>query len=156
MRAAYVLALIAFAPPSSSAAQSVRISGLSDVNLGPIVNLESDSRRSENVCVYSEGTGGAYGISASGSGPGSAFALTSGSGTLPFEVEWSSSSGQSTGTPLTPGVLLTGQSSTAINESCAPGPPASASLTILFRAADLSQAREGNYSGSLSLLIAPE
>ena len=157
MRAASIALLIALCAPLTPAlAQNARVSGLSDVNLGLISNLQTDHRRSEDICVFSEGTGGAYGVAATGSGPGAAFALSSGIGTLPFQVEWSSVAGQSTGTPLTPGVPLIGQVSTAVNEFCNSGPPASASLTIVFRAADLSLAREGTYSGSLTLLIVPE
>jgi hypothetical protein len=157
MRAPAIASLIALAAPLAPAvAQSVRVSGLSDVNLGLIANLEADSRQSEDICVFSEGTGGAYAVAVAGSGTGSAFALSSATGTLPFEVEWSSVPGQSVGTPLSPGVPLIGLPSTAENESCNAGPPASASLTIVFRATDLLQARAGDYSGSLTLLIAPE
>lgn len=157
VRAASIALLIALCAPLAPAlAQSARVSGLSDVNLGLISNFEADHRRSEEICVFSEGTGGAYGVAATGSGPGAAFVLSSGADTLPFEVEWSSAEGQSTGTRLTPGAPLTGQSSTAGNEYCNAGPPASASLTIILRAADLLQAREGSYSGSLTLLIVPE
>jgi hypothetical protein len=137
-------------------AQSARVSGLSDVNLGLLANLEADHRRSEDICVFSEGVGGTYSVAATGSGPGATFTLSSGAGTLPFEVEWSSAAGKTTGSPLTPGIPLTGQSSTAANESCNAGPTAAASLTIILRAAALLQAREGSYSGSLTLLIVPE
>ena len=142
--------------PLPAAAEKARITNISDVSFGLISNLQSDSRQSQNLCVFSQGTGGAYSISASGSGAGSTFALTSGTDSLAYEVEWSSQSGQTTGTSLASGVPLTGQTSAATQQSCNSGPAISASLTIVLRASQLSQARQGNYSGSLTLLVAAE
>ena len=95
-------------------------------------------------------------MTASGSGPGGSFALANGSSLLAYDVEWSQQSGQTSGALLAANGTLTGQTSAATHQFCNSGPPVSASLTIVLRAADLSQAREGNYGGSLSLLIAPE
>lgn len=142
--------------PLPAAAQKARITNISDVSFGLISNLQADSRQSQNICVFSQSNGGAYSISASGSGAGSSFALTSGSDTLGYEVEWSPQSGRTTGTSLDPGVPLTGQTSAATHQSCNSGPANSASLTIVLRASQLSQAREGSYSGSLTLLVAAE
>jgi hypothetical protein len=119
-------------------------------------SLQVESRRSQNLCIYSSGSGNSYSVSASGSGSGSAFELSDGSFSLPYDVEWSDSSGQSTGVSLAPNVALTGQTSSATNQFCSAGPVASASLTIVLRAADLSRARAGTYSGSLNILIAAE
>ena len=93
---------------------------------------------------------------AAGSGAGSSFALTNGSAALSYEVEWSGQSGQTGGTRLTPNVALTGQTSAATQQTCNSGPTASASLSIILRSSQLSQAREGNYSGSLTLVVAAE
>jgi len=149
--------LLALAMQSNMAsAQRVRVTNIADVSFGLISNLQADSRQSQSLCVFSQGTGGAYSVSASGSGAGAAFTLSSGSDALPYEVEWSPQSGQATGTSLMPGVPLTGQTSAATQQSCNSGPATSASLTIVLRAAQLSQARQGSYSGSLTLLVAPE
>lgn len=142
--------------PFPAAAQKARITNITDVSFGLISNLQADSRQSQNICVFSQSTGGAYSISASGSGSGSSFALLSGTNSLAYEVEWSTQSGQTSGTPLSPNVALTGQTSSAAHQSCNTGPATSASLTIILRGSDLSQASEGSYSGSLTLLVAAE
>lgn len=153
---AFILFLVAAACPVPAAAQKVRITNLSDVDFGLVSNLQSDALRSQNVCLYSNGAGGLYSVTASGSGAGSAFALSNGASTLSYEVQWSSQSGQAAGTSLTPNVAVTGQSSAATHQFCNSGPAASASLIVILRSSALSQAREGLYSGSLSLLIAAE
>lgn len=158
VRGASCLAIIlaGILQPTSAAAQRVRITNLADVNFGLIANLQADSRRSQSICVFSNSSGSAYSVTASGSGPGGAFALANGSSSLAYNVEWSPQSGQTSGTLLTANAALTGQTSAATHQFCNSGPPTSASLTIVLRAFDLSQAREGNYSGSLTLLIAAE
>lgn len=137
-------------------AQKVRITSLSDFDFGQIANPLAESRRSQSICVYSNSAGNAYSVIASGSGPGASFSLANGSSSLAYDVEWSQQSGQVSGTPLSANVALTGQTSAASHQFCNNGPPSSASLTIVLRAADLSQAQEGDYSGSLTLLIAAE
>ena len=143
-------------PLSSAPAQKVRITGISDVDFGQIANPQAESRRSQSLCVFSNSNGNAYSVIASGSGPGASFALANGPNSLAYEVEWSQQSGQSSGTQLSANGALTGQTSAATHQFCNSGPSTSASLTIVLRAAELSQAQEGNYSGSLTLLIAAE
>ena len=158
-RAATALAGLALAlalAPQGAMAQKVRITNLSDVDFGLIANPQLEARRSQNICVFSNSSGEAYSVSASGSGAGSSFALASGSDSLAYEVEWSQTSGQTSGIPLAPAVALTGQQSAATQQFCNSGPATSASMTIVLRAAELSRARQGNYSGTLTLLIAAE
>lgn len=154
LAAALVLASAGF--PFEARAQKVRITDLSDVNFGLISNLQADSRQSQNVCIFSQSIGGRYSVTASGSGSGSSFTLSSGASQLPYEVEWSDQSGQTSGTTLMPAVASTGRVSAATQQTCNSGPAASASLTIVLRSSELSRAREGNYSGSLTLLVAAE
>lgn len=151
---AVAVTLVAQAAPTN--AQKVRITNVSDVNFGLLPNLQSDSRRSQNICLYSSSSGGAYSVAAAGSGASSSFTLSNGSHLLAYEVEWADQSGQSSGASLTPNVALTGRTSAANHQFCNSGPTTSASLTIVLRSAELSKAREGNYSGSLTLLIAAE
>ena len=151
-----VLVLAALINSSPALADKVRITNLSDVDFGTIANLQTDSRRSQNICLYSNGPTGGYSVLATGSGAGSAFRLASGPNSLAYDVEWSNQSGQTSGAALSPNVVLTGQTSSATNQFCSSGPAATASLTIVLRAAQLSQARQGSYSGTLTLLIAAE
>lgn len=151
---ALLLGAAAHSAPAS--AQKVRITNLTDVDFGLIANLQAESRRSQSVCLYSNSAGGAYSVMASGSGPGGSFALANGASSLAYDVEWSPLSGQSSGTVLAANGALTGQTSAATHQFCNSGPPTSASLIIVLRAAELSKAQEGSYSGSLTLLIAAE
>ena len=153
-RSLAICAAAAIASPAS--AQKVRITNLSDVDFGQVANLQAESRRSQDVCLYSNSAGNAYSVTATGSGPGGSFALANGSSSLAYDVEWSQQSGQTSGTQLLSSVSLAGQTSTAAHQFCNTGPATSASLTLVLRAADLSQAREGLYTGSLTLLIAAE
>jgi len=144
------------AHPSPASAQKVRVTNLSDVDFGLITNLQAESRRSQSICLYSNSAGNAYSVTASGSGPGGSFALANGSSSLAYDVEWSQQSGQTSGTLLSANGTLTGQTSAATHQFCNSGPPTTASLIIVLRPASLSQAREGSYNGSLTLLIAAE
>lgn len=151
-----IIFLGAVAQPSPALAKKVRITGLSDVDFGLIMNLQAENRRSQSLCLFSNSDGSAYSIVASGSGPGGSFALANGSSALAYDVEWSQQSGQNSGTQLSANGTLNGQTSAATQQFCNGGPATSASLIIVLRAADLSQAREGIYSGSLTVLIAAE
>ncbi|WP_294120403.1 hypothetical protein [Sphingomonas sp.] len=148
--------LAALSSPQPAAAQKARITNLSDVNFGLIANLQTDARRSQNVCVFSQSTGSLYSITATGSGSGSSFALTDGTNSLAYEVEWSDQSGQTSGTSLVPAVAATGRVSAATQQTCSNGPATSASLIVILRSSSLTQARAGNYSGSLTLVVAAE
>ena len=150
------LAALLLVNPVPAFAQKVRITNLSDIDFGMIANLQADSRRSQNVCLYSNGTAGGYSVVATGSGPGSGFSLTSGPNLLAYDVEWSGQSGQASGTALSPNVALTGQTSAATHQFCNSGPSSSASLIVVLRGSELARARQGSYSGTLTLLIAAE
>jgi hypothetical protein len=148
--------LLFMAVPAEAASNKVRITSLSDIAFGTVANLGVDAVRSENVCLYSETTTSGYNITAAGTGPGGAFQLSSPSGAMSFDVQWNSSSGQSSGAQLTPNVPLTGQVSAATQQTCNTGPATSASLIILLRSAALSSARAGSYNGTLTLVVGPE
>lgn len=141
---------------SASVPNRVRISGLSDVaftNVDPTI----DASNAQNVCVWSNTSTRGYNLTASGSGAANAFTLTNASVTVPYSVEWSNTSGQSTGTALSSGTALTGQTSAATNANCASGPSASASLIVKIAAADLQGMQAStSYTGTLTLLVAPE
>jgi hypothetical protein len=155
VRLGVTVALVLVAQPAL-AQDKARITALTDLAFGTITNLASDAVRTENICVYSSSALNNYRVTGTGSGSGNAFSLTSGSNSLSYEVQWSQLSGQSSGTQLTAGTALTGQHSTASQQSCNAGPATSASLIVILRAAALQSALSGSYSGTLSLVIAPE
>lgn len=138
------------------AEDKVRISGLSDVSFGTITNFAADSQRSQSICVYAKSAVNNYRVTASGTGSGGTFALSSGSDALPYDVQWSDTSGQTSGAQLSANVPLTGQTSTATRDDCSKGPATTASLIVIVRSAAITSALAGSYTGSLTIVIAPE
>ncbi len=142
---------------NASVPSRVRISGLRDVTFS---NVEPSAAASDaqNVCVWSNTSTRGYNITATGSGTASAFTLSSTtSQVVPYTVQWAPTSGQTSGTSLTAGTALTGQTSTATNSDCSAGPLATASLVVSMGAPTLQSMTAGvTYSGSLTLLVAPE
>lgn len=151
-----LLPAILVSDPAVGASNKVRITKLVDIAFGTIANLGSDAVRSESVCLYAETNTNGYNVTATGTGPAGAFQLSSGAGSMAFDVQWSSSSGQSSGSQLVPNVPLTGQVSSATQQACTSGPATSASLIVILRSTALSSARAGTYNGTLTLLIGPE
>jgi len=152
-------ALLAFtfaASPLHAQSNNVRITKLSDVAFGAIANVGADATNSQSLCIYANTANQGYRITASGSAPGGAFSLTSGSFLLNYEVQWNQSPSQSSGTQLSPNVTLTGLISSATQQTCNSGPATTASLILVLRSSELSNARAGSYSGALTLLVGPE
>ena len=152
------IALLALVAPQALSAQSnnVRVTQLSDVAFGALANLGVDAVRTQSVCVFAHTANGGYRVTATGSAPNGAFALSSGATLLDYEVQWSPSAGQSTGSQLSPNAPLTGLISSATHQSCNNGPASTASLILVLRSAALSSASAGSYSGTLTLLVGPE
>ena len=142
--------------PGEAYAERVRLTGLSDADFGLVSTFLSDQRRSQNVCVYVTGSRQAYSILALGDGPGGAFSLANGAAALPFDIEWADAPGSSSGMLLSPSTPLVNQISSATNQTCKSGPAASATLTVILRAANLAEARQGTYSGTVTLIISAE
>jgi hypothetical protein len=140
----------------ASVPNRVQLTGLSDVaftNQDPSVAASN----AQNVCVWSNtGTRG-YNVTASGSGAASAFTLANAALTVPYAVEWTGTSGQTSGTALTPGTALAGLTSTATNATCSAGASSTASLIVKISSASLQGMQAAtNYTGTLTLVVAPE
>ena len=133
----------------------VQISGLSDVAFGTVDPTVAASN-AQSVCVWSNTSGRGYTVTGTGSGTGNAFTLSDGSNDLAYAVEWADTSGQSTGTALTPAAALAGLSSAAVDPTCSAGPASSASLIVRMTAADLQAAVAGSYTGTLTIVDAPQ
>lgn len=154
--AGFAASALLLGAPASAASNKVRVTNLTDVAFGALANLSVDALRSQNVCLYADTNTSGYTIAATGTGPAGAFQLASGAATLPYEVQWSSTPGQTSGTLLTPNVPLTGQASVATQQTCGNGPATSASLVLVLRSSVLSAASAGTYSGTLTLVVGPE
>jgi hypothetical protein len=144
--------------PSPAAAQEkfVKIGNLTDYNFGTVTNLTADRSLASDICVYSAKATPGYAIRAIGSGAGGAFILAGGGGTLAYEVQWAQSPGKTVGTKLSPNVTLGGLLTNAVQANCNNGPPSSASLIIMLRAAALQAAPSGAFSGTLTLIVSSE
>ena len=141
----------------AAANNEVRISGLSDLAFGTITNLTVDSVLSESLCLYAKAKPtDLYRITATGSGSGGSFSLNSGSATLAYDVQWSASPNRGSGIQLTANQPLTGQPNGASDSGCTSGSPTTASLIVILRSSALAAATSGTYTGTLTLLVAPE
>lgn len=151
-----LLAAMLGSAPAYAQSNNVRITKLSDVVFGSVADLSVDAISSQSICVYAHSTNNGYQVTASGSGTGSSFVLTSGASSLAYDVLWNQSAGQNSGTQLSPNVTLSGQTSSAMQQTCNTGPATTASLILVLRSSALSSARAGSYSGTLTLLVGPE
>ena len=142
--------------PAAGVSNKVRIGNLADVAFGTVANLGTDAIQSQNVCVYADTATNGYNVTGSGTGPGGSFQLSSGTASMPYDVLWSSSTGQNTGAQLTANTPLTGQISGASQQTCSSGSANSASLVVVLRSTALSSAPAGTYNGTLTLDIGPE
>lgn len=140
---------------TASVPNRARITGLADVdftNQDPATAATS----AQDVCLWSNTATKAYTITASGSGTGSAFTLSNGGASVPYQVQWAGAPGAATGTALTAGGASASFTSTADNQNCSSGPSASASLIVGMDTADLGSMSAGsNYTGTLTLLVTP-
>ncbi len=140
-------ALITAMPAAASA--DVQINRLSDMAFGALPTTGADQVQTESVCAASGLIGGLYSVTATGSGSGGLFTLANGSAALPYEVQWSATAGQSSGTNLTAGSALTGLTAALLN--CTLGP--NASLIVVIRGAQIVKATAGSYSGTLTIIL---
>jgi hypothetical protein len=141
---------------TASVPSRARISGLTDVSFAS-QDPSTAASDAQDVCVWTNTATKAYTITASGSGAGSAFTLSNGSGTVPYSVEWASTSGQTSGTALAGGTASSALTSGALNPGCSSAPVASASLIVKMSTADLGTMGAGSsYTGSLTLLVTPQ
>lgn len=141
---------------NASVPNRVQLSGLSDVSF-----LNQDpataALNAQNVCVWSNTSTKGYNVTATGSGTAGAFTLSNAALTVPYSVEWSQTSGQSSGTALATGAALTGLKSTATSSNCSSGVSSSASLIVKISTANLQTMQAATtYTGTLTLVVAPE
>jgi hypothetical protein len=141
---------------TASVPNRARITGLSNVDF---LNQDPSTAASnaQNVCVWSNTATKAYTITATGSGTANAFTLTNGTATVPYSVQWASSTGQTSGTALSTGTASSSLTSAATQQICSTGPTASASLIVGMSTADLGTMTAGSsYTGTLTLLVTPQ
>lgn len=140
----------------ASVPNRVQLTGLSDVsftNQDPTVAAAN----AQNVCVWSNTSTKGYNVTATGDGAANAFTLANGALTVPYSVEWSDTSGQSSGTALATATALTGLTTAATNPTCSSGASSTASLIVKISTANLQTMQAAtSYTGTLTLVVAPE
>jgi hypothetical protein len=153
--------LLAMAAPSPAPAQNrARVTGLANVAFGTIAApIDQTNSQNVSICSYFSFFGffeipRDYSVTATGSGSGGAFTLSSGAGNLAYDVQWADSVNATSGTMLQPGVAFSGFGNNANSLLCSPSQD-NASLIVTIRAADLATATAGTYSGTLQIMISP-
>jgi hypothetical protein len=130
-------------------AADVQVSGLVDFNFGTWsggnVTLEGD------VCVYKSADGTDYRVTATGSGSGGAYQVTSGSDDVSYGVAWAKKNNAFTA--LSNGVASNFDGANQLDTNCSG--VMTATLRIQFPETNLQAAVPGNYSGNLTILIEP-
>jgi len=130
-----------------------RITAIDDIAFGTWTGTGPLSS-TDDVCIWTSNTG--YSITASGSGTGGAFEMTDGTNTVPYTVKWDDVAGSSSGTSLTSGSALAGQTSSATSTNCNGGSALTATLGIDVTESSLASAPVGTFTGTLTLLVAAE
>jgi hypothetical protein len=141
---------------TASVANRAQISGLTDVTFAG-VDPSTTASSAQSNCVWSNTATKGYSITATGSGTSGAFTLANGALSVPYSVQWSASSGQSSGTALSTGTALAGLTSTAVNPTCSTSPTTTSSLIVSISAANLQgMVSATSYTGTLTLLVTPQ
>lgn len=131
--------------------EEVKISNLVDITL-PVFN-GTDVSDTSDACIYRNG-GGNYQITATGSGPANAFQLVDGGNTVSvnYAVAYDDGTGFSA---LTSGSSLASSGASDIDDDCVTDGADNATIQVTVAAADASALPADTYSGTLTLLVAP-
>ena len=121
----------------------VQISNLADITLN---FTGGDVTGNSPACVFRNG-GGDYDITATGSGAGGAFTIANGADTIAYSVDYNS-------TELTSGTTLTGVSGAVSDLNCTTSGN-NGSIDVDIAAADAAAVGSGSYTGTLTLVVAP-
>ena len=141
---------------TASVPNRARITGLSDVAFTS-QDPNTTASNAQNACVWSNTATKGYTVTATGSGATNAFTLANGSLTVPYSVQWSATSGQTSGTALATGTASAGLVSTATQQTCASGPTTTSSLVVGISTTDLGTMQATTtYTGTLTLVVTPQ
>jgi hypothetical protein len=107
----------------------------------------------DDVCVWTNDSATSYKVTATGDGAGSAFTITDGSDTIAYTVSWNDVTGTvgaASLTATTQSGVQTGASNTY------PCPANNANISVSFAENDVLSVQAGAYSGTLTLVLAPD
>ena len=137
------------------------IRSLRDFNFGVWNIGDGTLTDNDNVCIGKNDFFGPYAVRAAGNGDGfdpSAFTLSNGVDQIYYNVYWNDANGTGGNQPLTPGLILHGQTGSAfifflnVIGFCF----TNANVEIEIPDTELQAASGGNYTGTLTLLIIPD
>ena len=131
-----------------------QITQLQDFLLGSWTGV-GNAQGSDDFCVFRNGYGG-FAITANGANDsGGAFQVRAGSNTVPYTIEFSDGGG--TWHTVSPGATLNAATSGFVGQStrnCGGG--VSHSMRVTLQQNDLSAARAGDYSDTVTILVEPQ
>lgn len=127
----------------------VRISNLGDIVLGTFAGV--DASGTSAACIY-RNSATTYQITASGNGTANAFTLTDGTGTVGYSVTYAD--GATVADSMSSGIALVGQDGADTDVDCA-ATGNNALIGVTVAAADAAALPAGSYSGTLTLVVAP-
>ena len=142
------------ASPSFAQSEKVRLSGLGDVSFGSL-GYGGDVISAQSLCAFSSMRSAGYTIVPIGDGANGELILRSGLNLLDFDVLWSPLASQTNGDQLIAMQMSQAYTTDAQHHRCMNGPSSTASLIVRIRSQDISAARAGVYSGSLTLILGP-
>ena len=132
----------------------VRISNLRDFTLGSWSG-SGDLYDNDDICIYNSG-GTGYRITATGSGSGQAFTLSTTGGAVEYEVRFKDQAGSGGSyVQLTSGTQVSSFSGASSSSDCNSGVDLNANIKITVTATALGSAVPGSYSGTLTIVLAP-
>jgi hypothetical protein len=139
----------------------VRISNLQDLTVNQWVDGDGPVQLTNDVCVYSTRPNGGYKITAHGDGTGNAFTIKDAANDImPYTVAWNSAGVgalSNTGAALTTGTQSAALTHAATDSSTCAGatPGATARLIVNIAEASMVAATDGDYAGTLTMLVTP-
>lgn len=129
---------------------SIAVTQLDDIDLGSYAGV--DMSATESLCVF-RGSGGNYGVTLTGSGPGGAFTLQRNASSIPYSVTWNDGSGPAA---VTAGALLSARiNGFAGSSTCNAGANNNATLGVTVLATDIDTlvTEAGSHSGTLTIMV---
>ncbi|WP_196138741.1 hypothetical protein [Aliikangiella sp. G2MR2-5] len=141
---------------SLSVGDLIQINNLNDIALGTFNGGTADLNGSDSFCIYRNG-GTGYNVTMSGSGTGGAFELAGGGNTLNYSVSFENLDAGSAAVAMTAGSTLNGVTgANNTDNTCGSAAADNAQVNVNVANADLAAVPPGSYTGTLTILVAPE
>lgn len=139
---------------SVTTTEMAQITNIANITVNPYGG-SGGIAQDDDVCIYSNDAGNTpprYKVTASGSGAASAFTITNGAQTIAYTVEWNNATGEGNNN------LVTTVQSAAFSPATNTYPCAAnnANFQVLATHNNVMSVPAGTYTGTLTLVIAPD